>query len=201
MDKRVPTTHHTAENLQAKALGMVAAYYNTFVKVDTMLGDIQPGELFVVWFCKTLQNWKALVATHRQDSLYFEVTHDGDQKRTYIDQYIKIDNFTIYDEEPALELPKSFGPVEFLAGQPHPDDITSEPEKYPVEWCLMGIDNFGELFYWVEKLEEYRSEEQPKQKRNKFVEELSDALEQIPKKRELPQVFQNLNPAGPDRFA
>lgn len=196
MDKRVPTTHHTAENLQAKALGMVAAYYNTFVKVDTMLGDIQPGELFVVWFCKTLQNWKALVATHRQDSLYFEVTHDGDQKRTYIDQYIKIDNFTIYDEEPALELPKSFGPVEFLAGQPHPDDITSEPEKYPAEWRPTGVDNSGKTNF-VKELDEGIE----KLRLAGVLEEFSGTFEKLPKKREFPQVFQTRMSDRPDRSA
>jgi uncharacterized protein DUF6275 len=160
-----PTTHHTAENLQAKALGMVTAYYNTFVAPKTTLGDLQPDEIFVVWFCKTLQNWKALVATHRPENLYFEVTYDGDQKRTYIDQYVKLDNYTIYDEEPAVELPKSFGPVEFLAGQPHPDDITDQPKEYPAEWRPTGVDNSG--------------------------------------KTKLPfdDIFKNLNPAGPGRFA
>lgn len=183
MVQQTPTTHHTAENLQAKALGMVTAYYNTFVKENPELGDLQPGEIFVVWFCKTLQNWKALVATHRPDSLYFEVTYDGDQKRTYIDQYIKVDNFTIYDEEPAVELPKSFGPVEFLAGEKHPDDITGEPEKHPDEWRPTGVDNSGTTKL-VEKLEEYRSEE-------------------LPKKRQLPfdGIFKNTIPAGPGRFA
>lgn len=182
MDKKVPTTHHTAEHLQATALAMVAAYYNTFLIHDTTLGELKTNEIFVVWFCKTLQNWKALVATHRPDSLYFEVTRDGDQKRTYIDQYVKIDNFTIYDEEPAVELPKSFGPVEFLSGDKHPDDITGEPEKYPAEWRPTGVDNSGTTKL-VEKLEEYRG------------------YEELPKKRELPQVFQTRMSDRPDRSA
>lgn len=57
-------------------------------------------QLFVVWFCKTLQNWKALVATTVPgDGLYFEITHNGDSKETYIDTYKKEANTNIADEE------------------------------------------------------------------------------------------------------
>lgn len=48
-------------------------------------------EVFVVWFSKTLQNWKALVAT-KNTHLYFEVTHNGDKQETYVDMYDKISN-------------------------------------------------------------------------------------------------------------
>lgn len=52
---------------------------------------------FVVWSSKTLQNWKALVATDRRDGLYFEVTYNGDQNITYLDTYEKLNNQVIKD--------------------------------------------------------------------------------------------------------
>jgi hypothetical protein len=54
-------------------------------------------DVYVVWFCKTLQNWKALVSTTAQDSTYYEVTYDGDKKQTYVDKYVKQDNLVVPD--------------------------------------------------------------------------------------------------------
>ncbi len=47
---------------------------------------------YVVWFSKTLQNWKALVGTNNGDSRYYEVTYDGDRQVAYVDTYIKVSN-------------------------------------------------------------------------------------------------------------
>lgn len=49
-------------------------------------------DIYIVWFVKTLQNWKALVATSRPDGKYFEVTHNGAKKETYVDTYVKVQN-------------------------------------------------------------------------------------------------------------
>lgn len=54
--------------------------------------------LYVVWFCKTLQNWKALVGSTLADGMYYEVTYDGDKGRTYVDIYHKVDQSVIYDD-------------------------------------------------------------------------------------------------------
>jgi hypothetical protein len=54
-------------------------------------------DVYVVWFCKTLQNWKALVCTTMEDGAYYEVTHNGDLRETYIDTYRKQDNRKILD--------------------------------------------------------------------------------------------------------
>lgn len=71
--------------------------------VDDRLGHI-PGvdpdptyELYVVWFTKTLQNWKALVGTTLPNGTYFEVTHNGDKHETYLDTYYKAENVVIPD--------------------------------------------------------------------------------------------------------
>ena len=52
-------------------------------------------DVYVVWWCKTLQNWKALVATNVSDGMYYEVTHNGDKNETYVDVYKKWENYTV----------------------------------------------------------------------------------------------------------
>ena len=54
-------------------------------------------ETFVVWFCKTLQNWKAIVST-THGGLY-EITHNGDTGETYLDAYEKKENRVYVDGE------------------------------------------------------------------------------------------------------
>lgn len=53
-------------------------------------------DMYVVWFCKTLQNWKALVSgVHIEE--YIEVTYNGDRKETYVDVYQKACNQCLKD--------------------------------------------------------------------------------------------------------
>ena len=51
--------------------------------------------VYVVWFCKTLQNWKALISTDLLDGTYYEVTFDGAVGSIYLDVYKKFDNVEI----------------------------------------------------------------------------------------------------------
>lgn len=69
-------------------------YFNTKVDV-TDKKQITLNDVYVVWFCKTLQNWKALVSTNVSDGMYYEVTHNGDENETYVDVYKKWDNFCV----------------------------------------------------------------------------------------------------------
>lgn len=74
----------------------VDAYYR-----DLTGGGIHPDEelpaydIYVIWFAKTLQNWKAIVSTTLEDGRIYEVTHNGDTSETYVDRYIKEHN-TLY---------------------------------------------------------------------------------------------------------
>lgn len=52
-------------------------------------------DVYIVWFSKTLQNWKALVSTTLPDGMYYEVTHNGDKAETYLDAYKKFHNVTV----------------------------------------------------------------------------------------------------------
>lgn len=55
------------------------------------------GDVYVVWFSKTLKNWKALVSTSLPDQMYYEITYDGEHKQSYLDAYKKHDNLCIPD--------------------------------------------------------------------------------------------------------
>jgi hypothetical protein len=60
--------------------------------------NITISEIYVVWFVKVLQNWKALVATSKPDDRYFEVTYNGDRMEAYIDHYGKLRNQAVQDD-------------------------------------------------------------------------------------------------------
>lgn len=49
-------------------------------------------EIYIVWKCKTLQNWKYLISTSLFDGMYYELTYNGDRNEWYLDVYKKIKN-------------------------------------------------------------------------------------------------------------
>lgn len=80
-------------NLQEKAKQILVDSYNALY-IDGKK-EITKDDVYIVWFCKTLQNWKALAATNIPDGMYYEITHDGDKNKTYVDVYKKWDNFWV----------------------------------------------------------------------------------------------------------
>lgn len=48
--------------------------------------------VYIVWYCKTLQNWKALASTTLPDGMYYELTLNGDKNELYLDAYKKFEN-------------------------------------------------------------------------------------------------------------
>lgn len=85
-------------NYQEKAKQIVIDYYNEHVEI-TDTKKLKESEVFIVWFSKTLQNWKALISTTISDGMYYEVTYNGDKKETYLDAYKKWENVCVKDEE------------------------------------------------------------------------------------------------------
>ena len=53
---------------------------------------IQEFEVYIVWKCKILQNWKYLLSSNLPDGMYYELTYDGDKNRWYLDAYKKFEN-------------------------------------------------------------------------------------------------------------
>lgn len=86
------------QNFQTIARGMVMNYFNKHKDVTDEY-EMVFADTYVVWFSKTLQNWKALVSTNVPDGVYYEVTHDGDTDVTYLDVYKKLENVVIRDED------------------------------------------------------------------------------------------------------
>lgn len=55
-------------------------------------------EVYVIWFTKTLQNWKAVLGTTIPgDIQIYEVTYNGDKREAYLDVYEKTENIVIPD--------------------------------------------------------------------------------------------------------
>lgn len=67
--------------MQETARKIVRDYFNSHVDV-TDKKQITLDDVFVVWWCKTLQNWKALVSTTVPDGMYYEVTYTRNGKIT-----------------------------------------------------------------------------------------------------------------------
>lgn len=72
-------------------LQLVADYTNQHMD-KTDCESITTDNVYMVWSCKTLQNWKALLSTMVPDGMYYEVTFNGDRDEVYLDAYKKFEN-------------------------------------------------------------------------------------------------------------
>lgn len=90
------------DRFQIKAKRLVADHWNRIHHYEIEDGRenaLTLDNVFIVWFSKTLQNWKAMVATDIPgDGMYYEVTYNGDRLEAYLDVYVKIVNECIPDE-------------------------------------------------------------------------------------------------------
>lgn len=73
----------------------VAKYTNAHTDATDHADPITEEDVFVVWYAKTLQNWKGLFSTTRFDGMYYEVTVNGDKEEAYLDAYKKVSNEVI----------------------------------------------------------------------------------------------------------
>lgn len=62
-------------------------------KTDNVI--IHLDDVYIVWSCKTLQNWKVLISTTLPDGMYYECTYNGNKDELYIDAYKKFENVVI----------------------------------------------------------------------------------------------------------
>jgi hypothetical protein len=80
--------------MDEKALKIVRDYIIEHLdKSDT----IPPFDVYTVWKCKALQNWKYLISSTFHDGMYYEVTRNGDKGEWYLDAYKKFQNVVIKD--------------------------------------------------------------------------------------------------------
>ena len=72
----------------------IVEYFNG--RVDkTDQEHIKDEDVYIVWYCKTLQNHKALASTTVPDGMYYEVTYNGDKNELYLDAYKKWENVKV----------------------------------------------------------------------------------------------------------
>ena len=79
----------TSDEFIRTAKKAVRNSYNAQSGVRVAIGC---GNVFLVWFCKTLQNYKALLITDTFDGKYYEFTYNGDKDEGYLDTYAKVSN-------------------------------------------------------------------------------------------------------------
>lgn len=66
---------------------------------ENLKEKIDLSNVFIVWSCKTLQNYKCLASTTvSDDGIYAEYTYNGDKQELYEDVYKKVQN-TCHTEE------------------------------------------------------------------------------------------------------
>lgn len=54
-------------------------------------------EVYIVWKCKALRNWKYLLSSSLFDGMYYELTYNGNREEWYLDAYKKFENRVIAD--------------------------------------------------------------------------------------------------------
>ena len=75
--------------MKEKALKIVCDYIEEHLdKTD----DLPFFDVYLVWMCKALQNWKFLISSTLSDGMYYEVTFNGDKHEWYLDAYKKFEN-------------------------------------------------------------------------------------------------------------
>lgn len=86
------------ESFMDKAREIVYDYIKARMEKTDVHYTFIPTDVYIVWFSKTLQNWKALISTTLPDGMYYEVTYNGDKHETYLDAYKKFENIVVKDE-------------------------------------------------------------------------------------------------------
>ena len=82
------------DHFQSVCKRKLVEWYNTNTQQRIDLSNV-----FVVWSCKTLQNYKALLSTTVSgDGIYAEYTFNGDKQELYEDVYKKVSNTCITEE-------------------------------------------------------------------------------------------------------
>lgn len=86
----------TMHNMDIKAVKIVKDYVLEHLdETDSVKKeDTNP---YIVWKCKTIQNWKYLLSTDLHDGMYYELTFNGDKQEWYLDAYKKFEKRCISD--------------------------------------------------------------------------------------------------------
>lgn len=89
------------DHFQSVCKKKLVQWYNIKAEADNSIVpcEIDLSNVFVVWSCKILQNYKALLSTTVSgDGIYAEYTYNGDKQELYEDIYKKHSNCKLLDE-------------------------------------------------------------------------------------------------------
>jgi hypothetical protein len=75
--------------MKERAMKIVVDYISEHLDKSDPIPEF---EVYLVWMCKTLQNWKFLISSTLSDGMYYELTFNGDKKEWYLDAYKKFEN-------------------------------------------------------------------------------------------------------------
>ena len=104
--------------------------YHTQQRIDL-------SNVFVVWSCKTLQNYKCLVSTTVSgDGIYAEYTFNGDKQELYEDVYQKVTN-TCHTEEQLISGARIHAWTLKLCFE----NITHTPGSFGIRAIFRGSEN------------------------------------------------------------
>lgn len=82
------------DHFQSVCKNKLVKWYNENENTEIDLSNV-----FIVWSCKTLQNYKCLASTTVSgDGVYAEYTYNGDKQELYQDIYKKAENACITEE-------------------------------------------------------------------------------------------------------
>ena len=80
------------EKMRKAVYDYVISHLDKTDEVDFTVEDV-----YIVWSCKTLRNWKALISTTLLDGMYYECTYNGNTDELYVDAYKKFESRVISD--------------------------------------------------------------------------------------------------------
>ena len=116
--------------MDVKAIGIVRDYISEHLdKSDKPVVF----EVYIVWKCKILQNWKYLISSDLYDGMYYELTYNGDKEEWYLDAYKKFENRcipSIPNEETEQAIKNSFEHPERGTHYDSIEDLKADLEKY-----------------------------------------------------------------------
>lgn len=91
MNNKNNSTRISGNEFFAMCKEKLITYYEETLNADSNK-KLYNDDIFIVWYSKTLQNHKALMADIHPDGMYYEFTYDGDKEQLYMDVYKKWQN-------------------------------------------------------------------------------------------------------------
>lgn len=82
---------HDPDKFLTTARRLVVENYNKH-RDPARSKELMMDAVYVVWFSKTLSNWKAILTSPVIRGLLWEVTYAGSKRQAYIDAYKKLNN-------------------------------------------------------------------------------------------------------------